>query len=703
MNRLRFLSLLPAFSLLQATAAQPLWVLVNNHYKGRLALEITAEQPCLTRALLAEWGVKTTRLPASGWTAQGCLSARIAQQRFHSRYQPDAALLTLTIAAEDLWPRQNDVAASRWDEGISALFTSWRASYRYAQSDNPYAARGAHMALELDNGVNVGPWRLRYQNTFWRDAAGRQGVFTRQASLYRSLHAWRAQWRIGDGETSDTLFDAFPFRGMTLKTDEAMLPDRWRPFSPWVSGYARSHADVTISQNGLTLYRLRVPPGPFVIRDFYPPANDGALLLTIRESDGSESWRYLPWSALPALARRSHVSYELAAGRYRPWRGSDLPAPAFLQASRTQGISAALTLYGGLQRADGYVSYLAGAGLNLNPLGALSVDVTQARYLSASRSRRGEVWRLRYAKAFFTQQTSVSVLLRYFPSRGQYRSLEENILQPDDDWLFDDSENRRLLQAIWINRYFADDRSLSLHYTQQSWRQTRGQRRAFSLSYQATREAWDISLWLGRAREPAARSETTLGITLSLSLPGSGSPTLRYDHHLASRAFSSQEIGLSGSALANYSLRYDAAVTAARHGDRGYQASLSYQHNAGEALLRVAAEGDTRDYQIDASGSLLLHQEGLTFGQAMSETMALIVVPDSPGIGNDQQFGVTTNAKGEALVGYLVPWRVNRLTLDGWQLPEGTTLPMTEREVVPTQGAIVKALYLAAEKQQTAR
>ena len=35
--------------------------------------------------------------------------------------------------------------------------------------------------------------------------------------------------------------------------------------------------------------------------------------------------------------------------------------------------------------------------------------------------------------------------------------------------------------------------------------------------------------------------------------------------------------------------------------------------------------------------------------------MALIVVPDSPGIGNYQQFGVTTNAKGEALVGYLVP------------------------------------------------
>ena len=80
--------------------------------------------------------------------------------------------------------------------------------------------------------------------------------------------------------------------------------------------------------------------------------------------------------------------------------------------------------------------------------------------------------------------------------------------------------------------------------------------------------------------------------------------------------------------------------------------------------------------------------------------MALIVVPDSPGIGNYQQFGVTTNAKGEALVGYLVPWRVNRLTLDSGNMPEGLTLPMTERGVVPTKGAIVKAIFLPAEKSQ---
>ncbi|MDU4290806.1 fimbria/pilus outer membrane usher protein [Mixta calida] len=689
-----------------ASAAQPLWVIVNNNYKGQISLETDNDWPCLQQDLLEEWGVKLKALPVNGWTAHGCLSrASFELLHIQSWYQPSAALLTLLIPKALINPRQSGVSTSRWDEGINAFFTNYRASYANNQSDSPYADTGDSFNLELDNGINYGPWRLRYQNTVWRDVEGKHGVYSRKASLYRSINSWRSQFLAGDSDTTDTLFDALPFRGITLVTDESMFPDSWRPFSPWINGYARSHAEVTISQNGMTVYRLHVPPGPFVIRDFYPPDNNGTLQLTVKESDGSESSRYLPWSAMPALVHKDNYSYELVAGRYRPQYSGDTDKPAFLQASLAQGVSSTLTLYSGMQYADRYVSYIAGAGLNFHELGSFSTDATWARYTSYAENYRGSVWRLRYTRTFFSSGTHFSALLRYYPQGQHYRSLEEKITQPssNDDWLFDDSKNRLLTQQYWLNHYIAEDKSLSLQYTQQTWRRLSGHRRDMSLSYQANVGDWDISLWLGRSRQPDSRSETTLGLTLSLalpSIPGFGSPSLDYSHNLASHSPPSQEIGLSGFALSDYSLSYDLSTTHNPHADEQYNASLGYHYNAGESTVSVYREGGSRERRIDVHGAVLVHSNGITLGQEMSDTMALIVVPDSPGIGNYQQFGVTTNAKGEALVGYLVPWRVNRLTLDSGNLPEGLMLPMTERGVVPTKGAIVKAIFLPAEKSQ---
>ena len=91
----------------------------------------------------------------------------------------------------------------------------------------------------------------------------------------------------GDGNTSSNMFDSPAFRGASLASDEAMYPDSWRPYSPWINGYARTEAEVTIHQNGVRVYRIHVPPGPFTIRDFYPPDPDGNPELTVQESDGT--------------------------------------------------------------------------------------------------------------------------------------------------------------------------------------------------------------------------------------------------------------------------------------------------------------------------------------------------------------------------------------------------------------------------------
>lgn len=134
---------------------------------------------------------------------------------------------------------------------------------------------------------------------------------------------------LGDGYTSNNMFTSLPYRGVSLASDEAMFPDSCRPFSPWINGYARSNADVSIYQNGERVYRILVPPGPFTIRDFYPPSPDGNLELVIQESKGNERRRTLPYTSMPNLVHYKNFSYEAVVARYRPFRGIDMEKTPF--------------------------------------------------------------------------------------------------------------------------------------------------------------------------------------------------------------------------------------------------------------------------------------------------------------------------------------------------------------------------------------
>ncbi|WP_047657831.1 fimbria/pilus outer membrane usher protein, partial [Salmonella enterica] len=85
---------------------------------------------------------------------------------------------------------------------------------------------------------------------------------------------------------SSAIFDAFRFTGITLASDERMLPPSLQGYAPQVSGIANSNADVTVSQNGRILYQTRVSPGPFVLPDLSQNIS-GNLDVTLRESDGT--------------------------------------------------------------------------------------------------------------------------------------------------------------------------------------------------------------------------------------------------------------------------------------------------------------------------------------------------------------------------------------------------------------------------------
>ncbi|WP_411026971.1 fimbria/pilus outer membrane usher protein, partial [Salmonella sp. s55044] len=109
------------------------------------------------------------------------------------------------------------------------------------------------------------------------------------------------------------LFDSYKIRGAQLESDERMLPESLRNYTPIVRGVADTNARVKITQRGQTIYETVVPPGAFEITDIGAMGYGGDLEMTITEADGRQRIQNIPFSAPPMLLHKSISRFAISA------------------------------------------------------------------------------------------------------------------------------------------------------------------------------------------------------------------------------------------------------------------------------------------------------------------------------------------------------------------------------------------------------
>ncbi|MGL5388469.1 MAG: fimbria/pilus outer membrane usher protein [Enterobacterales bacterium] len=685
------------------------YLIINDNFKGEVVVNLGPDgQPCINTPLLREWGIREAATKEMATTAEGCILPNILSARsIEVFYEPVAQLLTVDIPAAMLG---DSVLAGRWDDGIDAAFVNYQLNYGHYAGEN-YRNTDRHESLYADitTGANVGPWRLRYQPVYQKETWGNPTWHTERALAYRDIKAWRATLTLGDSVTPSALFENVRFRGISLVSDSRMLPDGLRQFSPWIRGFARSNAQVRVRQNGELIYQTFVSPGVFVLKDVYPPALEGDLTVTIRESDSTETERKIPYSSMPNLVYIGQWRYDASVGKYRPYYGMEEEQPSFVQASLSYGLPGKVTLYGGVQGADIYHSAAIGIGKSLNQWGAISADYT---FSSARQPRRatpdtGSMMRVRYAKAFPAWESSLSLMAQYYP-RQRYRTFGTAIDQQSTYWWdwedgmfvgdFDEEKKYRL--EARYNQYLSDSDSLYLTLVREATRGNQRGETSVEMGFSASMGKVDVALYAEYNRPSYGKEQAQLGLSFSLPLNALGAPRMKlnYDHTLANDRTDSRRIGVSGTLLDDYSLSYNASTSQSQRYGSSQDLSADYQYNAGELRVGHSQGKGYRQQNLELSGSLMAHQEGLTLGQSLGDTVAIVSVPGTPGIGVDNQYGVTTDWRGYALVGNLTPYRINSLTLDSFELPETLELPETDQEVVPTAGAIMFSRFAPARK-----
>lgn len=185
--------------------------------------------------------------------------------------------------------------------------------------------------------------------------------------MYRALPQLRSTLSMGENYLSSSIFDSWRYTGLSLSSDDRMLPPALRGYAPEVSGIAKTNAKVVVSQQGRVLYETTVPSGPFRIQDL-SSAVTGKLDVKVEEQDGTVQTFQVDTATIPYLTRPGMVRYKLAMGRPSTYE-HHLQGPTFATGEFSWGIANSWSLYGGSILAGDYNAASIGIGRDLFLLG----------------------------------------------------------------------------------------------------------------------------------------------------------------------------------------------------------------------------------------------------------------------------------------------------------------------------------------------
>ena len=666
--------------------------------------------PCLTSDIIKNIAFNYEKLPPDFLSSQagGETCMDLQQKLPEAQVNFDSNEQRLNIIIPQIYMlnvARGTVSPDLWDSGIPAFLLGYNVNGYTSES---HGESFNSLFAGVNAGVNVGAWYLRHNGSYSQASNGPSQYTSINSYLQRDIPLLKGRMLLGESNTTGQLFDTLPFTGAQLATDERMLPESQRGYAPEIRGIARTNARVTVTQNGQVLYETTVPPGEFLINDLYPTGYGGDLVVTVRESDGTEQTFSVPYASVAQLLRPGSSRYAITAGELRGEHLRD--KPALFQTTYQYGINNAITGYGGAQISQDYYALQIGAAFGL-PIGALAFDVTQAQTQlgdstdmngvhRSNGSQSGQSYQLTYSKMISETNSNLSVALRRSSSEGymdfltgmQTRNAIEQGKQPDTIYRVKERLTLTAGQGLpgnWGQLYVSGS-------LQNYWNQD-GSDTQYQVGYNNRYK--NLSYGISANRSYSSQGTMQTNFLLSFSLPlgrddQAHTPQLRMDLSHDSSGRYGQQATVSGSAGEENQFSYGITAMNANQG-MGTSGSASANYRSPiSALSGTYSTG--RGYQSGSAGmngTVIGHAGGVTFTPYTSDTFALVEAKGAEGASVSSYPGVNVNSRGYALVPHLNPYQMNDISIDPKGTASNVELDATSQKVAPYSGAVVKLQY----------
>lgn len=638
--------------------------------------------PCVTPDILKQLDLKVSAIRKTVYWHQGqCLDlASLEGVEAHADLGDNSLYLNIPLTYLEYTSDEWD-PPSRWNHGIAGVLFDYSINTnvnKISRGDNTWSLSG-----NGTTGFNAGAWRFRAD---WQ--GNRQGnlgnLEWNRYYAYRPIASLQAKFMLGEHSLSSSIFDGFSYLGVSLRSDDNMLPPNLRGYAPEITGVAKTNAKVTVSQQGRILYQGIVPAGPFRIQELNSSIS-GVLDVKVQEQDETIQTYQVNTASIPYLTRPGLVRYKLAAGKPIDYRHNS-EGPVFASGEFSWGVSNGWSLYGGaILSGNTYNSLSTGVGRDLLAFGALSFDATQS-YASLPQQgvRSGRSYRLSYSKRF-DQYDSQVTFAGYRMSERNFMSMSQFI---DARYLDRKSSNSRDMYTVSLNKNFKDlNLSANMNYSHHSyWDRPANDTYSLSLSnYFDIDRFKNINLTLSAFRS-VYNNNNNDGMYLSLLIPwGKNGGTLSYGMDNINRT-----VGYNERLNSNNTYSIKAGL---RQGDRAVGSGyLTHYGDANQITVNASYQGGQYS-SVGASlqGGLSATAQGAALHRvnAMGDTRMIVDTNGVAGVPVRGYGGITrTNMFGKAVISDVSSYYRNSFSVDVNELADNVEVIRSVVQDTLTEGAI---------------
>lgn len=664
-------------------------IYVNGDWVGRKELEFAPQaenkkiEHCFDLKQLISIGIDVSSLQSNAEQKCQTLSAWIPDAM--SRMNPNELRYDLTIPQVNLKRNARGyVPPEVWDRGINAGFLSYNFNFQentieHETTNNQY--------LTLNAGLNLAGWQLRHNAV----ANKQQG----QESNYESLNTYAQRafpsissvLTLGESYTSGELFDSFAFTGAQIRSDDRMLPETQTGYAPVIRGVAQTQAMVEVRQNKQLIYQMSVAPGAFVIDDLYPTGYGGDMQVTIREANGQIQRFNVPYASVSQMLRPGHSRFGVTAGRVR--NKSLLEQDYFVQGNYQRGINNLLTTYTGTILSEHYQSLQLGAAF-ATPLGAVSMDVTHSDtdLLDSEEKRsRGQSYKLSYSKFWIPTNTNFTLAAYRYSTSGYYNFQDANNIQ---DYLrkglaTDYIGRERSQYQLSLNQNLPEGWG-SVYFTgrwSDYWDKTQPQT-DYQFGYNNTYKLLNYSFSMQKITDIDGKKDDHYYLTLSMPLELKRR-SINLSHTVSDYG---NNTNISGDLNNDRSLSYNLSATDIGYHQRSASANLQYRSPYATAMVYGGKGRDYHQWGTNLTGAVVAHAGGVSFSPDMVDTMVLVKAENAKGAAINNTVGLKVDPWGYAVIPYVMPYRMNEISIDSKAVNEQVELLSNSLELAPYAGAI---------------
>ncbi|MEM5720136.1 fimbria/pilus outer membrane usher protein [Proteus mirabilis] len=610
----------------------------------------------------------------------------------------DLPTLSLKITIPQLWMKYRDpywTPPALWEEGINGAFLDYSANVSITEEKE--GDKRTYLSTNGTAGINLGVWRFRgdYSAIYQKKRGGRQSQEIHDFDFSRlygftSLKKLASILTIGENYFYSDVFESWQYSGISLESDDRMLPPKLVGYAPEITGVADTNATVIVRSQNRVLLETTVPPGPFRIQTLDSGVR-GILDITIREENGEEKKFSISTASLPYLTRPGRLIYKLVMGKTR-YDGHHLTGKPVFSGEFSYGLSNAWSLYGGTQFNSDYQATAIGIGRDLFSFGALSLDITQSFARFTDKKIKGRSYRLNYAKSFDALRTDITFAGYRFAARD-YRTLTQFMDQRRTGY---DIRSPKENYQIYINKYF-DNFNISLNYQYSTYWQDKPQTQYglyastnISIPMLSQQNA-NISLSATRTERDSGYQDDAINLYLTIPL---------YKGHSISFSESYSRIGKSNqyshrASYSGYSDRDNYSLNVGySHGEEiDSQSSISgyYSRDFSQANLSANASYVPQQYRsVGASinSGITATTQGIALHRSANGDTRLMI--ETPGVGDvPLDSGVIkTNHFGLAVIPNVNSYRKSTVSINTSQLPENIETLESTTDITLTKGAI---------------